>query len=114
MSDAQPSQDLEISPAEVQRRLSAGEPMSLVDCREEEEFGLAFINGAFRLPMSEITDRYRELDSAIRPLVVLCHHGVRSRHVVQWLRQQGYSDALNMTGGIDRWSREIDPAIPRY
>lgn len=109
-----PSASLEISPAEVHRRLEAGESLSLVDCREEEEFALAFLEGAIKLPMSQIVDRCRDLDTAARPIVVICHHGVRSRHVAQWLREQGFPEALSMTGGIDRWSQEIDAAIPRY
>jgi rhodanese-related sulfurtransferase len=49
-----------------------------------------------------------------QPLAVLCHHGVRSLNVVMWLRQQGIENCFSITGGIDRWSSEIDPSIPRY
>lgn len=65
--------------------------------------------------MSEITDRLEELEPfRDEELIVYCHHGMRSQQVANWLQQQGFSNVKNMTGGIDHWSREINPQLPRY
>jgi rhodanese-related sulfurtransferase len=87
----------------------------LVDCREADEYALARIEGARLLPMSEIESRLAELEPFRgRPLVVHCHHGGRSLRVAQWLRGHGFTQAQSMAGGIDQWSQEIDPSVPRY
>ncbi|HAY82711.1 MAG TPA: rhodanese [Planctomycetaceae bacterium] len=87
----------------------------LLDCREQEEYETARIEGAVLIPMSELVDRASELESFNeKHIVVHCHHGGRSLRVTHWLRGQGYLKTQNMTGGIDAWSLEIDPAIPRY
>ncbi len=108
---------LEIDCRTVKARLDAGEGMVLVDCRERDEYALVRIEGARArlMPMSELAERVSELDVPQgADLVVMCHHGVRSRQVALWLRQRGFADARSMTGGIDRWSLEIDPSLPRY
>ncbi|MPN29896.1 Sulfurtransferase [bioreactor metagenome] len=65
------------------------------------------------IPMGEITSRLAELDPA-RPVACLCHHGMRSLRVAGYLAQQGFDNVANITGGIDAWSEEVDPAVPRY
>ena len=107
---------LEITPQDVQRRLLAGEKLALVDVREPNEFQLARIAGAELIPMRTVPAELSRLDARAdeTPLVVFCHHGVRSLNVVDWLRQQGVEACQSMAGGIDRWSLEIDPAVPRY
>ncbi len=107
---------LEITPREVQRRLQAGEKLALIDVREPGEFQLARIPNAELIPMRTVPAELSRLDSQAEesPLIVFCHHGVRSLNVVHWLREQGVEACLSMAGGIERWSLEIDPAVPRY
>ncbi len=106
----------EISPSEVRERLNAREPLILIDVREPGEYQLARIDGADLIPMRTVPARLQHLEaeSDRGTLIVYCHHGVRSLNVVNWLREQGISNAQSMAGGIDRWSREIDPAVPLY
>ncbi len=106
---------LEISCKDVQAKLQAGESFCFVDCRESNEYAVAKIDQARLLPMSELADRVAELDDQKGKLVVIhCHHGGRSLRVARWLRQQGFAQATSMAGGIDEWSREIDPSVPQY
>jgi len=64
--------------------------------------------------MREVPNALPELEGEEKPIVVFCHHGMRSLQVVAWLREHGVENCLSMAGGIDRWSLEIDPAVPRY
>jgi len=106
----------EISPQEVKRRLDSGDKLTLIDVREPAEYQIANIPGAQLLPMRSVPAAFQVLESAAdeSTLIVFCHHGVRSLNVVNWLREQGIANAQSMAGGIDRWSVEIDPQIPRY
>lgn len=101
-----------MTPAEYAVWRRDGTPHFLLDVREPEEYAAAKLEGAHLIPLNELPGRLAELPKD-RPLVVLCHHGVRSAHAVHHLREAGY-DALNMSGGIAAWSREIDPSIPAY
>ncbi len=103
----------ELSPVQYRRLRQDGELWQLVDVRESWETEIAAIEEALHIPMSEIPARYRELDTA-RPVAVLCHSGVRSARVAGFLAQQGFTRIANISGGIDQWSIEIDPALPRY
>lgn len=106
----------EIAPREVQRRLQSGENLALIEVREASEFQIARIAGAELIPMRTVPAELSRLDAQAEetPLIVICHHGVRSLNVVHWLREQGVSACQSLAGGIDRWSLEIDPAVPRY
>jgi rhodanese-related sulfurtransferase len=108
--------DFEISPGEVKQRLDAGERLHLIDVREPNEFGLARIEGSQLIPMRQIPGELQTLEarSDEAPLIVFCHHGVRSLNVVNWLRQQGLESCQSMAGGIDAWSLTVDPSVPRY
>ena len=65
--------------------------------------------------MSELQDRLGELDAHRgHEVIVYCHHGVRSLRVALWMREQGFARAVSMAGGIDAWSQQIDPSVPRY
>jgi rhodanese-related sulfurtransferase len=64
--------------------------------------------------MREVSKQLDLLEELTTPVVLFCHHGVRSLTVVEWLREQGLPECLSMNGGIDRWSREVDPRVPRY
>jgi adenylyltransferase/sulfurtransferase len=103
---------VEISPAELKRRRDAGLAPAVLDVREPWEHALAAIPGARLIPMDELERRVGELDPG-GELVVYCHHGVRSAAVVRWLRGRGLP-AVNLRGGIDAWTSEVDPAVPRY
>jgi rhodanese-related sulfurtransferase len=87
----------------------------LLDCRTAEEYALAKIEGAVLIPMQEIAERLSELEPwREKPIIAHCHHGVRSLRVTHFLREKGFSQAQSMKGGIDAWSVEIDPSVPRY
>jgi rhodanese-related sulfurtransferase len=107
---------LEISPAEAKTRLNSSNKMTLLDVREPEECALARLGTAEYIPMPLVPAALRHLEGLAGQgdLLVLCHHGVRSLQVVLWLREQGLENCYSVAGGIDRWSRELDPAIPRY
>ena len=105
---------LEITPVEVKHLLDSRADLSLIDVREPEEHRICRIDGATLIPMREIPQQFGLLEATPVPLIVFCHHGVRSLTVVSWLRDQGLDDCQSMTGGIDAWSRQVDPTIPRY
>lgn len=110
------SQPLEISPAEVRSRLESGEKLFLIDVRQPEEYQAARIEGSELIPMNTVPAALQELEAKEDQgmLVVYCHHGMRSLNVVNWLRGQGVENCRSMAGGIDLWSVEIDPSVPRY
>lgn len=86
----------------------------LLDVRESWEFDLASLPDSVLMPMGEVPSRaHQELDPD-QPIVVLCHHGARSLSVTMWLRDQGFDHVQSLAGGIDQWSRAIDPQVPRY
>ncbi len=103
----------EISVQELQRRLQAKEPVTLIDVREPAEYEIARIDGATLIPLGELPKRLREIDRT-KEIVLHCHSGMRSAHAVQLLQQAGFENAFNLAGGIDAWSEEIDPRVPRY
>ena len=106
--------DYEISVTQLQQLLADPNPPLLLDVREPWEYQTASIAGSKLMPMGEIPARaHQELDED-QPIAVLCHHGARSLSVAAWLRQQGFDKAQSVAGGIDAWSRTIDPTIPRY
>ena len=105
---------LQITPREVKQRLDAGEKLRLVDVRETFEFQQAHIEGSELIPMRTVPQALSTFEEETVPAIVFCHHGVRSLQVVSWLREQGVESCSSMEGGIDRWSLEIDPAVPRY
>ena len=104
----------EITPEDFLKRRSEPNPPLLLDVREPWEFATAQLPDSTLIPMGEITSRaHAELDPD-QPIVVLCHHGARSLSVTMWLRNQGFDHAQSLAGGIDHYSRTIDPTIPRY
>lgn len=107
---------LEITARDVQQRIDAGEKLYLLDVREPHEFAISKIEGAALIPMRQIPGEIQEIESRAEeaPLVVFCHHGVRSMNVVHWLREQGIEKCTSMAGGIDAWSLTVDPTVPRY
>jgi len=108
------SRHFEITPQDVKQRLDSGGKLRLIDVRELFEVQQASIAGAEVVPMRTVPKALRMLEDEENPIIVFCHHGMRSLQVVGWLREQGVENCLSMAGGIDRWSREIDPMVPRY
>jgi rhodanese-related sulfurtransferase len=105
--------------AELQQRLAAGEPLRIVDVREDSELALARLpHEVLHLPLSRHREWLPDLAARLdprQPVVVLCHAGIRSWDFGCWLLQeQGYAEVWNLRGGIDAWSREVDPQVPRY
>ena len=107
---------LEIAPVEVKRRLDAGEKLHLIDVREPHEYATARIAGAELMPMRSVPANLQSLEAKADEcaLIIVCHHGVRSLQVANWLREQGVAECQSMAGGIDLWSCAVDPAVPRY
>jgi sulfur-carrier protein adenylyltransferase/sulfurtransferase len=103
----------EMSPHEVKRRMDAGEPFELIDVREPFEYEIARIDGARLIPLGEITDRLGELKRE-QLIVVHCHSGKRSAQAARLLTQRGFANVYNLEGGIDAWSDQIDPNVPKY
>lgn len=108
--------DFEITPDEVKRKLDSGEALTIIDVREPVELQMASLKGASvkHIPMGDLPARaHQELDPDAH-IVVICHHGVRSANVTMWLRNEGYDRAQSMRGGIDLWSKTVDPSVPVY
>ncbi|MBI4059894.1 MAG: sulfurtransferase [Elusimicrobia bacterium] len=101
-----------VTPAEYAAWRRDKTPHFLLDVRRPEEYERARLEGAVLIPLAELPGRLAELPKDL-PLVVLCHHGMRSAHAVHHLREAGF-DALNLAGGIDAWSRDVDPRVPIY
>lgn len=102
-----------LSPADFVARRARGELWQLLDVREPWELAIASVGDSLGIPMGEIAERHRELDPAT-PVAVLCHSGGRSARVAEFLARQGFVRVANIEGGIDAWSQQCDPAIPRY
>ena len=103
-----------ITPRELSARLAAGQPTYLVDVRQRWERPRP-LAGSVPLPLDACSARVAELDLPTGALVVTyCHHGVRSLNAAGWLRSTGVTNVVSLAGGIDAWSREIDPKVPRY
>lgn len=105
--------ELEISVSDLQQKRKSGEPFLLVDVREQWEYDTCRIEGARLIPMRSISANLQQLD-VDQDVICYCHHGQRSLDVAAWLRAQGVETARSLAGGIDRWSIEIDPGVPRY
>lgn len=104
----------EISPQALKAKLDAGEPVFLVDVREPEEYAICRLPGGVLISMGEVVGRLDEIQAADAPVVVYCHHGIRSLRAVGFLRANGIPDAVSLAGGTDAWSTQVDPTVPRY
>ena len=102
----------EIEPAELAAARTR-EPWCLLDVREDWERDVASIDGSLDIPLGELPARVGEVPDD-RPVAVLCHSGMRSARATAFLIQSGRSGIYNVMGGIDRWSADVDPAVPRY
>lgn len=106
----------EITPKELKSRQDQGEKIVIIDVREPEEFAVAKIQDSRLVPMQGIPAQLQSIEALADEsnVALLCHHGVRSLNVAQWLRQHGVENCFSISGGIDRWSLEVDPSVPRY
>jgi rhodanese-related sulfurtransferase len=104
--------EFEITVEEAKVKLEGGEVV-LMDVREPWEVETASVTGAKLIPMGEVAARVQELDPDAH-ILVLCHHGVRSLRVTNWLREQGYAKTQSVRGGIDAWSKQVDAKVPVY
>ncbi|NCY01906.1 MAG: rhodanese [Planctomycetia bacterium] len=114
---ADPAVPLEVAAATAKQLLWESHPgeMLLLDCRTPEEHATARIAGAVLVPMQELPERVAELEPwRTRRIIVHCHHGVRSLRVTHWLRDRGFAQVSSLQGGIDAWSTDVDPSVPRY
>ena len=102
-----------MSAHELKQKMNAREPFELIDVRETFECEIARIDGARLIPLGEIAERADELPRD-RPIVVHCHSGRRSAEAVRLLQQRGFGNIYNLEGGIDAWSDQIDPGVPKY
>ena len=105
----------QITPAQLAAWLAdtSREKPVLLDVREPWEWQTARLEGALHIPMREIPARLGELDGA-REVVAICHHGGRSQQVAMFLERNGFPTVHNLQGGVDAWSRTVDPAVPLY
>lgn len=85
----------------------------LLDVREPWEYQVCRIDGAQLVPMRQIPTAVDQLDPA-RETVVICHHGVRSFAVARFLEQAGFTNVINLDGGVAAWARDVDPTMPTY
>ncbi len=104
---------MEITVHKLKQRLDAGDRLLLLDCREHDEVALCRLPGAMHVPMQQTPERIDALPRD-RPIVVYCHHGIRSQRVAAFLREQGFDEVINLTGGIDAWAAHVDPTMRRY
>jgi rhodanese-related sulfurtransferase len=106
-------EELEITPTDMKARLDRGEKLVLVDVREPWEHQLCRIDGAQLVPLGSLAASLETLPD-VDEVICYCHHGMRSLDAASWLRLQGIEKAKSLAGGIERWSVEIDPRVPRY
>ncbi len=104
---------IQLTPRQLQALLSEHPDTVLLDIREEEEVAFNHIPGYTHIPMNLIPLRQNELPDD-RPIVLYCHHGIRSQHAALYLANAGFEQLYNLKGGIDAWSLEVDPNVPRY
>lgn len=101
-----------MSASQLAAHLENASPL-LLDVREPWEFDICHIDGSINLPMAQIPQNAARFQDAAE-IVVICHHGIRSQHVIQFMQQQNSNDLINLDGGVDAWAREVDADMPVY
>lgn len=107
------SSESSITVQELRRWRDEGRDFVLLDVREPWELAICRFPDALAIPLNSLPERLAELGNTV-PLVVVCHHGIRSLHAMRWLQANGVVAATNLSGGIDAWAREIDPSMGVY
>jgi rhodanese-related sulfurtransferase len=105
--------DIQIEPKELKVKMDTGAKVLVVDVREPWEHQIASIAGATLVPLNNLPANLKLFEGA-EEVVIFCHHGMRSLNAAAWLRSQGVDGARSLTGGIERWSTEIDSSVPKY
>jgi rhodanese-related sulfurtransferase len=106
---------VEITPRELARHLENGHAVRMIDVRQPWENEVAHLPGSVLIPLGELPQRLHDVPTEAAMIVVLyCHHGVRSLSAVNYLQRLGYYHVRSLAGGIDAWSCEVDPSVPRY
>jgi adenylyltransferase/sulfurtransferase len=107
--------ELEISARETKRQLDSENPPRLIDVRGPDEFAHCRIDGAELIPLNLLAEKFNAaFPDPGQPVILYCHHGMRSMRAAQFLASKGCINARSMAGGIEAWSVEIDPSVPRY
>ena len=101
-----------INAAQLAVQLEHEKPV-LLDVRETWEFEICHIDGSINIPMGKISQQLEQLQSASE-IVVICHHGIRSQQVINYLQQRSSATLVNLDGGVDAWARSVDPDMPVY
>ena len=105
----------QISSVGLQEMLDSTSPPHLLDVREVYEHEVARLPSSCLIPLGELAERFEEIAHwKNEPVVVYCHHGIRSQHAIAFLSSVGFSDLTNLEGGIDAWSVSVDPDVARY
>ena len=102
-----------ISPEQLKERLDAGLHPKLLDVREPWEFEICRIEGSDNIPMAELGNHIGELEPG-SDIVVICHHGTRSRQVAEYMASLGFTRIANLEGGVNAWAQEIDDDMQQY
>jgi rhodanese-related sulfurtransferase len=110
---ASPQDIPQLAPADLKVLLDSPQPPLVLDVREDWERAAAHLPGTLDIPMMQVPQRLPELPRD-RPIVVMCHGGVRSLKVAHYLAQSGFSQVANLTGGIHAWACDVDPAVGTY
>lgn len=106
---------VEITPLELKTRLDEGDRVLLLDVREPHELKISVLPGIVHIPMGELLDRLAELDQhKEEDIVVICRAGNRSGVIVDFMREKGFSRALNLTGGMNLWADTVDSSVRKY
>jgi len=105
--------ETDITPEELSARMIRGDAIVILDVREPWEYDTAHIAPSVLLPLGQLTTGADELDRNAT-YVTLCHHGMRSDMAANWMRQHGFTNVLNLVGGIDAWSESVDGTVARY
>ena len=107
--------NLQISPIELAERLRSPAPPRLLDVREPEENALVALPASTLIPLGQLAFRIDEIEAwKDEEIVVYCHHGIRSLNAIGQLKHFGFTKLRNLAGGIDRWTTDVDPGLPRY
>lgn len=96
-----------------QEMRQSAEPHAVLDVREDWEREICRLEGSLNVSLTKLPEYIPDIPKD-KPLVVMCHHGMRSWHAVMWLRSQGFNNAVNLDGGIDAWARQIDTTMATY
>jgi rhodanese-related sulfurtransferase len=108
------AEPMTITPPELKKRLEQRKDFRLIDVREPDEWAVARLPEAELMPLSQFEQLAAQELATDEKIILYCHHGMRSGRAQAFLKAQGYTDVLNLTGGIEAWSTQVDPSVPRY